>query len=50
MGSAISAGQAREEILAALDAVDAAYSVLRKTSSVLVGNAFRVDAAERLEA
>jgi len=50
MSSAISAGQAREEILAALDAVDAAYSVLRETSSVLVGNAFRVDAAERLEA
>ena len=49
MGSSISAEQAREEILAALDAIDAAHGLLRETSSGLVGNAFRVDVAERLE-
>ncbi|HEX4392298.1 MAG TPA: 13E12 repeat family protein [Mycobacterium sp.] len=49
MGSAISAEQAREQILTALDAIDAAHDVLRETSSGLVGNAFRVDVAERLE-
>jgi Domain of unknown function (DUF222) len=41
--------QARERISAALDAVDAAHDVLRQTASDLVGNAFRVDVAERLE-
>ncbi|OBK32684.1 HNH nuclease [Mycobacterium sp. 1245111.1] len=49
MSFSIGAEQARERILAALDAVDAAHGVLRETSSSLVGNAFRVDVAERLE-
>jgi len=49
MGSAISAGQAREQILAALDAIDAAHTAMRETSSALVGNTFRVTVAERLE-
>ena len=49
MGSAISAEHARERIIAALDAVDAAHDVLRETSSDVVGNAFRVDVAARLE-
>src|SRR5271163_4215665 len=49
MGSAISADEARERITSALDAIDAAHDVLRETSSGLVGNAFRVDVAERLE-
>jgi Domain of unknown function (DUF222) len=34
---------------AALDAIDAAHAVLRETSSDVVGNGFRVEAAERLE-
>jgi hypothetical protein len=49
MGSYASAEQARERIGAALDAIDAAYAVLRDTSSDVVGNDFRVDVAERLE-
>src|ERR1700678_335776 len=49
MGSAIGAGQAREQILAALDAIDAAHHAVRETSSDLVGNTFRVEVAERLE-
>jgi len=49
MGSAISAGQAREQILAALAAIDAAHAAVRETSSALVGNTFRVTVAERLE-
>jgi hypothetical protein len=49
MGSAICADEARERINAALDAIDAAYDVLRDTPSDLVGNRFRVDVAERLE-
>jgi hypothetical protein len=49
MGSYASAEQARERIGAALDAIDAAYTVLRDTSSDVVGNDFRVDVAERLE-
>jgi hypothetical protein len=49
MGSAIGAGQAREQILAALDAIDAAHNAVRETSSDLVGNTFRVEVAERLE-
>src|SRR5690348_4237411 len=49
MGSAIGAEQARQRISAALDAIDAAHDVLRETSSDVVGNAFRVDVAERLE-
>jgi hypothetical protein len=49
MGPAISADEARERITSALDAIDAAHDLLRETSSGLVGNAFRVDVAERLE-
>ncbi len=49
MGSAISADEARERIIAALDAIDAAHDLLRATSSGLIGNRFRVDVAERLE-
>ncbi|MGA8544058.1 MAG: DUF222 domain-containing protein, partial [Mycobacterium sp.] len=49
MGSAISAELAREQISAALDAIDAAHDQLRTTSSDLLGNTFRVDVAERLE-
>src|ERR1700690_3531049 len=49
MGSAISAEQARERIIAALDAIDAAHGLLRATRSDLLGNGFRVDVAERLE-
>ncbi len=50
MGHCGSAEQARERISAALDAIDAAHAVLRDTSSDVVGNKFRVDVAERLEA
>ena len=39
----------RDEIRAALDAVDAGYARLRAASSDSVGNAFRVEVAERLE-
>ncbi len=39
----------QEEIRAALDAVDAGYARLRATCSASVGNAFRVEVAERLE-
>lgn len=46
----MNAEQARERIRSALDAIDAAHQVLRETPSEVVGNAFRVDLAERLEA
>jgi hypothetical protein len=49
MGSPLSAEEARERISAALDAIDAAHTVLRDTSSDVVGNRFRIDVAERLE-
>src|ERR1700739_2684148 len=49
MGSCASAGEARERISAALDAIDAAHAVLRDTSSDVVGNNFRTYVAERLE-
>ncbi|WP_428341912.1 DUF222 domain-containing protein [Mycobacterium sp.] len=49
MGSPISADEARERIKSALDAIDAGHNLLRDTPSDLVGNAFRVDIAERLE-
>ena len=39
----------RDEIRAALDAVDAGYARLRAACSDSVGNAFRVEMAERLE-
>jgi hypothetical protein len=40
---------ARKRVTAALDAVDAAHEVLRAMSTELVGNAFRVEIAGRLE-
>jgi Domain of unknown function (DUF222) len=49
MGSAVGIEQARERIIAALAAIDAAHDVLRATPSDLLGNTFRVDVAERLE-
>ncbi len=49
MGRCASAEEAREQISAALDAIDAAHAVLRDTNSDVVGNNFRVDVAERLE-
>ncbi|WP_039890096.1 HNH endonuclease signature motif containing protein [Mycobacterium xenopi] len=49
MGPRVSATEARERITAALDAIDAAHDVLRETSSGVVGNAFRVEIAARLE-
>ncbi|MGH3562355.1 MAG: DUF222 domain-containing protein, partial [Mycobacterium sp.] len=49
MGSAMSAEAAREQIRAALDAIDAAHDLMRATPSDMVGNDFRVDVAERLE-
>jgi hypothetical protein len=49
MAAGIGADEARERINAALDAVDAAYDVLRDTPSTLVGNTFRIDVAARLE-
>ena len=49
MGSAIGADEARERIISALDAIDAAHDLLRDTPSDVVGNRFRVDVAERLE-
>src|ERR1700760_85062 len=49
MGPSISADEARERINSALDMIDAAHNVLRETPSDLVGNRFRVQAAERLE-
>jgi hypothetical protein len=40
----------QDEIRAALDVVDAGYARLRAVCSDSVGNAFRVEVAERLEA
>ncbi|MET0898906.1 MAG: DUF222 domain-containing protein, partial [Mycobacterium sp.] len=40
---------ARSQVLEALAALDAAQAVLRSTSTDLVGNAFRMSVAERLE-
>ncbi|BBZ16878.1 13E12 repeat family protein [Mycolicibacterium gadium] len=50
MGEFITAEVARERIWAALDAVDAAHSVLRGTPCDEVGTAFRMEMAERVEA
>ncbi|ORA19443.1 HNH nuclease [Mycobacterium arosiense ATCC BAA-1401 = DSM 45069] len=50
VGPLVNAAQARERICSALDAIDAAHEALRQTPSDAVGNAFRVDVAERLEA
>jgi hypothetical protein len=49
MGEFITAQVARERICAALDAIDDAHVVLRGTPCDGVGNAFRVEMAERLE-
>ncbi|MGV0627839.1 DUF222 domain-containing protein, partial [Mycolicibacter minnesotensis] len=49
MATALGATATRERICAALDAIDTAHQVLRETSSDLVGNAFRVEIADRLE-
>ncbi len=49
MSSVIGPDAAREEIRAALDDVDAAHARLRAVGSDVVGNAFRVEVAERLE-
>ncbi|MEB3020917.1 hypothetical protein [[Mycobacterium] crassicus] len=49
MAMALGAAAAREQICAALTAIDTAHQVLRETSSDLVGNDFRVEVAERLE-
>ena len=49
MATALGAAAAREQICAALDAIDAAHEVLRTTSTDLVGNDFRIDIADRLE-
>lgn len=49
MGEFITAEVARERISAALDAIDDAHSVLRVTHSDVVGTAFRMVMAERLE-
>lgn len=49
VGTLMNAGQSRERICSALDAIDAAHEVLRHTPSEVVGNAFRLDLAERLE-
>ncbi|OBK88281.1 HNH endonuclease signature motif containing protein [Mycolicibacter sinensis] len=49
MATALGATAARQQICAALDAIDAAHQVLRETPSDVVGNDFRVEVAERLE-
>jgi hypothetical protein len=48
-GSPISPDETRAQIRADLEQVDAAYARLRETCTDLVGNAFRVELAERLE-
>src|SRR5579875_1579963 len=48
-GSPISPDETRAQIRADLERVDAAYARLRETCTDLVGNAFRVELAERLE-
>nr|WP_046283490.1 HNH endonuclease signature motif containing protein [Mycobacterium sp. UM_NZ2] len=49
MATVLGAVAAREQVCAALDAIDAAHSVLRATSTDLVGNAIRIEVADRLE-
>ncbi len=49
MSSTVSADAARERIIAALDAIDAAHDLLRDTPASLAGNLFRVEIAARLE-
>jgi Domain of unknown function (DUF222) len=48
-GSLFSTDETRAQIRADLEQVDAAYARLRATCTGLVGNAFRVELAERLE-
>ncbi|MDT5239823.1 MAG: hypothetical protein QOD97_2021, partial [Mycobacterium sp.] len=45
----LTAEVARARVCADLDAIDGALSRLRETSTELVGNAFRIEVAERLE-
>jgi hypothetical protein len=40
---------ARSQVVEALAVIDAAHAVLRATSTDLVGNAFRIEMADRLE-
>jgi Domain of unknown function (DUF222) len=49
MGEFITGDAARQRFSALLDQVDAAYAEMRELSSHEVGNAFRVEMAERLE-
>ena len=49
MGEFVTGEAARERFRALLDQVDDAYAVMRELSSDEVGNAFRVEMAERLE-
>lgn len=49
MATVLGAVAAREQVCAALDAIDAAQAVLRATPTDLVGNTFRIDIADRLE-
>ncbi|WP_207543254.1 hypothetical protein, partial [Mycolicibacter heraklionensis] len=43
MATVLGAVAAREQVCAALDAIDAAQAVLRATPTDLVGNTFRID-------
>lgn len=49
VGPLMNAAQAQARIGAALDVIDSAHNALRQTSTDVVGNAFRVEVAERLE-
>jgi hypothetical protein len=49
MGEFVTADAARERLRVRADQVDAAYAQMRELSSAEVGNAFRVEFAERLE-
>src|SRR5690349_17280196 len=49
MGEFITGAGARERFRVLLDQVDGAYAQMRESSSDEVGNAFRVELAERLE-
>lgn len=45
----LTAEAVQEAVRAELDAIDGAYTRLRTTCTDLVGNAFRIEMAERLE-
>lgn len=49
MGEFVTGAAARERFRVLFDEVDAAYAQIRLLSSDEVGNAFRVEMAERLE-